>query len=43
MLKINNNYPQNTSIENEVEPEEICKQIAQLITQPNFKETLLYN
>ena len=40
-LKINNNHPQNSSIENEVEPEENCKQIAQLITQPTFKETFL--
>ena len=37
----NNNNPQYPSIENEVEPQENCKQIAQLITQPNFKETFL--
>ena len=41
-LKINNNNnPQYPSIENEVELEENCKQITQLITQPNFKETFL--
>ena len=41
-LKINNNNnPQHPSIENEVELEENSKQIAQLITQPNFKETFL--
>jgi hypothetical protein len=41
-LKINNNNNlQHPSIENEVESEENCKQIAQLITQPNFKETFL--
>jgi hypothetical protein len=37
----NNNNPQQSSIENEVEPEENCKQIVQLITQPTFKETFL--
>jgi hypothetical protein len=41
ILKINNNHPQNSNVENEVEPEENCKQIAHLITQPNFKETFL--
>jgi hypothetical protein len=41
MLKINNNHPQNPNIENEVEPEENCKQIVQLTTRPNFKETFL--
>jgi hypothetical protein len=40
-LKINNNHPQNPNIENKVEPEENCKQIVQLTTQPNFKETFL--
>jgi hypothetical protein len=40
-LKINNNNPQQSSIENEVEPEENCKQIVQLITQPTFKESFL--
>jgi hypothetical protein len=40
-LKINNNHSQNSSIENEVEPEENCKQIVQLISQPTFKETFL--
>jgi hypothetical protein len=41
-LKINNNNnSQHPSTENEVEPEENCKQIVQLITQPNFKETFL--
>ena len=37
----NNNNPQQSSIENEVEPEENCKQIVQLITQPTFKKTFL--
>jgi hypothetical protein len=37
----NNNHSQNSSIENEVEPEENCKQIVQLITQPTFNETFL--
>ena len=41
MLKINNNHPQNPNIENKVELEENCKQIVQLTTQPNFKETFL--
>ena len=41
ILKINNNHPQNSNVENEVEPEENCKQIAYLISQPNFKETFL--
>ena len=41
MVALNNNNPQYPSIENEVETEENCKQIAQLITQPNFKETFL--
>ena len=40
-LKINNNNPQQSSIENEVVPEENCKQIVQLITQPTFKESFL--
>jgi hypothetical protein len=40
-LKINNNNSRHPSIENEVEPEENCKQIVQLITQPTFKETFL--
>ena len=40
-LKINNNHSQNSSIENEVEPEENCKQIVQLISQPTFKETFI--
>jgi hypothetical protein len=40
-LKIDNNHSQNSSIENEVEPEENCKQIVQLISQPTFKETFL--
>ena len=40
-LEINNNHSQNSSIENEVEPEENCKQIVQLISQPSFKETFL--
>jgi hypothetical protein len=40
-LKINNNHSQNSSIENEVEPEENCKQIVQLISQPTSKETFL--
>jgi hypothetical protein len=41
-LKINNNNnSRHPSIENEVEPEENCKQIIQLITQPTFKETFL--
>jgi hypothetical protein len=40
-LKINNNHSQNSSIENEVEPEENCKQIVQLISQPTLKETFL--
>ena len=41
ILKINNNHPQNSNVENEVEPEKNCKQIAHLISQPNFKETFL--
>ena len=41
MVALNNNNLQYPSIENEVESEENCKQIAQLITQPNFKETFL--
>jgi hypothetical protein len=40
-LKMNNNHSQNSNKENEVEPEENCKQIVQLITQPTFKETFL--
>ena len=40
-LKMNNNHSQNSSIENEVEPEENCKQIVQLISQPTSKETFL--
>ena len=40
-LKINNNHPQNPIIEKEIEPQENCKQIVQLITQPNSKETFL--
>ena len=40
-LKINNNHPQYPSIEKEIEPQENCKQIVQLITQPNSKETFL--
>jgi hypothetical protein len=41
-LKINNNdNSQNSSIENEVEPEENCKQIVQLISLPTSKETFL--
>ena len=43
-LKINNNDNlQHPSIQNELEPEENCKQIVQLISQPNFKETFLNN
>jgi hypothetical protein len=38
-LKMNNNHSENSSIENEVEPEENCKQIVQLISQPTSKET----
>jgi hypothetical protein len=40
-LKINNNHPQYPIIEKEIEPQENCKQIVQLITQPNSKETFL--
>jgi hypothetical protein len=40
-LKINNNHPQYPIIEKEIEPQENCKQIVQLITQPNSKEIFL--
>ncbi len=40
-LKINNNHPQYPIIEKEIEPQENCKQIVQLITQPNFKEIFI--
>ena len=40
-LKINNNHPQYPIIEKKIEPQENCKQIVQLITQPNSKETFL--
>ena len=41
-LKINNNNNlQHPSIENEVEQEENCSKIVQLISQSNFKETFL--
>ena len=40
-LKINNRHPQYPIIEKEIEPQENCKQIVQLITQPNSKETFL--
>ena len=40
-LKINNIHPQYPILEKEIEPQENCKQIIQLITQPNSKETFL--
>jgi hypothetical protein len=40
-LKINNSHPQYPIIEKVIEPQENCKQIVQLITQPNSKETFL--
>ena len=36
---MNNNHPQYPIIEKEIEPQENCKQIVQLIAQPNSKET----
>ena len=40
-LNMNDNHLQDSNVENEVEPEENCKQIVQSITQPTFKENLL--
>jgi hypothetical protein len=40
-LNMNDNHLQDSNIENEVEPEENCKQIVQSITQPIFKENFL--
>ena len=40
-LKINSIHPQYPILEKEIEPQENCKQIIQLITQPNSKETFL--
>ena len=40
-LKINNSHPQYPIIEKEIEPQENCKQVVQLITQLNSKETFV--
>jgi hypothetical protein len=40
-LNMDDNHLQDSNIENEVEPEENCKQIVQTITQPTFKENFL--
>jgi hypothetical protein len=40
-LKINNSYPQHPINKEEIKPQENCKQIVQLITQPNSKESFV--
>ena len=40
-LKINNSYPQHPINKEEIKPQENCKQIVQLITQPNSKENFV--
>ena len=40
-LKINNSYPQHPIIKEEIKPQENCKQIIQLITQPHSKESFV--
>jgi hypothetical protein len=40
-LKINNSYPQHPIIKEEIKPQENCKHIVQLITQPNSKESFI--